>query len=91
MIQDNRMSVQEFSRFFIICHSLASFSSRFDPSWAVVYFLDNVKSMYIIFRVFLIYTAAGFSNKALGIENEAFEVEKSQICVECWILPEGTL
>ena len=41
----------------------------------MVYFLDNVKSMYIIFRVFLTYTAAGFSNKALGVENEAFEVE----------------
>ena len=78
----------EFSSFFTF---LASFSSRFGPGWAVVYFLDNVKSMYIIFRVFLIYTAAGFSNKALGVENEAFEVEKSHICVERWILPEGTL
>ena len=77
------MSVQEFSRIFNIFTFLASFSSRFGPGWAVVYFLDNVKSMYIIFRVFLTYTAAGFSNKALGIENEAFEVEKSQICVEC--------
>ena len=35
--------------------------------------------------------AARFSNKALGVENETFEVEKSQICVERWILPEGTL